>query len=380
MANKNIINNEIIPKINDIKDEEKTKTNYNKINEIKEEKKINKINIIKESNKGIKFADYIILGLLGTGSFGRVFKVKLKDDPSSKIYAMKVINKNYMIRKKQMKYAVGECNVLKRCDCPFIVKLYFSFQTLENLYIVEEYCPGGDLQNHLKISLLEEEEAKFYIAEVILAIEHLHNLNIIYRDLKPENILIGEDNHIILADFGLAKEGIEGNRLSTSFCGSPAYLPPESLNLNGRGKSGDIYGIGAVLYEMISGTPPFYANEITVLFNKIKNCQVILHHYFSEDLKDLMKKLLEKDPNKRFGVLDKDEIKQHPFFKGIDWEKLENKEINPPTNFIKQKNKNDKVFNENKNIKKINFTDVDYNDNNKFSKRVKNFTFIRNDD
>ena len=378
LANNNIINNEIIKKINDIKDEDKK--NNNKINEIKEEKKINKISIIKESNKGIKFADYIILGLLGTGSFGRVFKVKLKDDPSSKIYAMKVINKNYMIRKKQMKYAVGECNVLKRCDCPFIVKLYFSFQTLENLYIVEEYCPGGDLQNHLKISLLEEEEAKFYIGEVILAIEHLHNLNIIYRDLKPENILIGEDNHIILADFGLAKEGIEGNLLSRSFCGSPAYLPPESLSLNGRGKSGDIYGIGAVLYEMISGTPPFYANEITVLFNKIKNCQVVLHHYFSEDLKDLMKKLLEKDPDKRFGVFDKDEIKQHPFFKGIDWEKLEKKELNPPINFIKQKNKNDTIFGENKNIKKINFTDVDYNNDNKFSKRVKNFTFIRNDD
>ena len=105
-----------------------------------------------------------------------------------------------------------------------------------------------------------------------------------------------------------------------------------------------------------------------------------MHHYFSEDLKDLMKKLLEKDPDKRFGVFDKDEIKQHPFFKGIDWEKLEKKELNPPINFIKQKNKNDTIFGENKNIKKINFTDVDYNNDNKFSKRVKNFTFIRNDD
>ena len=381
LTNNNIINNEINPKNKD-KNEEENVINNKINNDIKEQKNINKIKIIKERNKGIKFGDYIIMGLLGTGSFGRVFKVKLKDDPSSKLYAMKVINKNLMIRKKQMKYAVGECNVLKRCNCPFIVKLYFSFQTLENLYIVEDYCPGGDLQNHLHISLLEEEEAKFYIAEVILAIEHLHNLNIIYRDLKPENILIGEDNHIILADFGLAKEGIEGNHLSQSFCGSPAYLPPESLNFKGVGKSGDIYGIGAVLYEMISGTPPFYANEISVLFNKIKNCQVVVHHYFSEDLKDLMKKLLEKDPNKRFGVFDKNEIKQHPFFKGIDWEKLANKEISPPTNFIKQKNKNDKIFdeNKNKNIKKINFTDVDYNDDNKFSKRVKNFTFIRNDD
>ena len=95
--------------------------------------------------------------------------------------------------------------------------------------------------------------------------------------------------------------------------------------MKGVGKSGDLYGIGAVLYEMISGTPPFFSNEIAVLFNKIKNCQLVLHHYFSEDLKDLLRKLMEKDPNKRFGVIDKNEVKRHPFFKGIDWEKLQNK-------------------------------------------------------
>ena len=345
----------------------------------KDSNKRNNSNIKRDKNKGIKFQDYIIVGLLGTGSFGRVFKVKIKDDITEKIYAMKVINKNLLIRKKQLKYAVGECSVLKKCDCPFIVKLYYSFQTLENLYMIEEYCPGGDLQYHLKINLLEEDEAKFYIAELVLAIEHLHNLNIIYRDLKPENILIGKDNHIILADFGLAKEGIHGNTLSQSFCGSPAYLPPETLNMKGVGKSGDLYGIGAVLYEMISGTPPFFSNEIAVLFNKIKNCQLVLHHYFSEDLKDLLRKLMEKDPNKRFGVIDKNEIKNHPFFKGIDWEKLKNKEINPPNNFIKQKNDNEKILYDkgNKIKKNIRFNDIDYTEENKYYKRVKNFTFIR---
>ena len=339
----------------------------------------NRMNINQNYNRGIRFEDYKIIKLLGTGSFGRVFKVKIKDDTSQKIYAMKVINKNLLIRKKQLKYAVGECSVLKKCDCPFIVKLYYSFQTLENLYMVEEYCPGGDLEYHLKINLLEEEEAKFYISELILAIEHLHDLNIIYRDLKPENILIGEDNHIILADFSLAKEGIQGNSLSQSFCGSPAYLPPETLNKKGVGKSGDIYGIGAVLYEMISGTPPFFSNEIAVLFNKIKNCQLILHQYFSEDLKDLLRKLLDKDPDKRFGVSDKEEIKDHPFFKGIDWEKLEKKEITPPINFIKQKNDDEKGANGKKSKlkKNIRFNDIDYNEQNKYIKRVKNFTFIR---
>ena len=351
---------------------EKQNEETKNVTHLKNEEKKN-IEAIKKNKKGIKFGDYNILNLLGTGSFGRVFKVTLKDDPSNKVYAMKVVNKNLLIRKKQLKYAVGECTVLKKCDCPFIVKLYYSFQTLENLYMVEEYCPGGDLQNHLKINLFEEEEAKFYISELILAIEHLHNLNIIYRDLKPENILIGEDNHIILADFGLAKEGIEGNALSQSFCGSPAYLPPETLNMKGVGKSGDLYGIGAVLYEMISGMPPFFSNEIAVLFNKIKNCQLVLPKFFSEDLKDLLRKLLEKDPEKRFGVLDKNELKNHPFFKGIDWEKLKKKEINPPINFIKQ-NDSQKT----KIKKNIRFTDEDYTEENKYIKRVKNFTFIRN--
>ena len=358
----------------EIQQKEQISLNESKIITKKGKKKINKDKCV-----GIKFEDYIILSKLGTGSFGQVFKVKLKDDSSDKVYAMKVINKNLLIRKKQLKYAVGESSVLKQCDCPFIVKLYYSFQTLENLYMVEEYCPGGDLQYHLKINLFEEEDAKFYIAEVILAIEYLHNLNIIYRDLKPENILIGEDNHVVLADFGLAKEGIVGKGVSQSFCGSPAYLPPETVNMKGVGKSGDIYGIGAVLYEMISGTPPFFANDVAVLFNKIKTCKIILHQYFSEDLKDLLRKMLEKDPEKRFGILDKKEIKKHPFFKGINWEKLKKKEIMPPCNLMKQKSDNDKFFNVKKTKGKKNmiFTDIDYTKDNKTTKRVKQYTFIR---
>ena len=114
--------------------------------------------------------------------------------------------------------------------------------------------------------LFEESEAKFYIGELILAIEHLHNLDIIYRDLKPENILIDNENHIKLADFGLAKENVQEGQITKSFCGSPAYLSPEMLNRKGVGKSADVYGIGAVLYEMISGTPPFYSNDIGLLY------------------------------------------------------------------------------------------------------------------
>ena len=208
--------------------------------------------------------------------------------------------------------------------------------------MILDYCPGGDLGFHLQLNLFEEEEAKFYISELILAIEYLHNMNVIYRDLKPENILIGSDNHIKLADFGLAKENIKDNTLTNSFCGSPAYLSPEMVNKKGASKASDIYGIGAVLFELISGTPPFYANDINTLYQNIIGNKLIFHDYFSDELKDLLSKLLCRDPNKRFGIYDKAEIKRHKFFNGIDWEKLEKKEIKPPLNLVKIKIENEK--------------------------------------
>jgi serum/glucocorticoid-regulated kinase 2 len=157
--------------------------------------------------------------------------------------------------------------------------------------MILDYCPGGDLSFHILKNLFEEDEAKFFIAELILAIEHLHSLDIIYRDLKPDNILIDNDGHIRLADFGLAKEHVSDNKLAQSFCGSPAYLAPEMVNRRGAGKSADIYGIGAVMYEMICGTPTFYANDITTMYNNITKNKLMLHDYFSDELKDLLKVL-----------------------------------------------------------------------------------------
>ena len=289
------------------------------------------------NNNGLTFNSFQILDVLGSGTFGKVFKATLKHSSDDKIYAMKVINKRYLIRNNQLKYAITECNVLKQTDSPFIVTLHFAFQTMENLYMILDYCPGGDLGFHLMSRLFEENEAKFYIGELILAIEHLHNLDIIYRDLKPENILIDSENHIKLADFGLAKERIAQGELTQSFCGSPAYLSPEMVQRKGVGKSADIYGIGAVLYEMISGTPPFYSNEIEKLYQNIKKSKLVLHNYFSDELKDLLKKLLCRDPKKRIGIYNKSEIKSHPFFKDLNWEKLGRKEITPPLNLVQIK-------------------------------------------
>lgn len=335
-------------------------------------------------NKGLTFNSFQILDVLGSGTFGKVFKATLKHSSDDKIYAMKVINKRYLIRNNQLKYAITECNVLKQTDSPFIVTLHFAFQTMENLYMILDYCPGGDLGFHLMSRLFEENEAKFYIGELILAIEHLHNLDIIYRDLKPENILIDSENHIKLADFGLAKERIAQGELSQSFCGSPAYLSPEMVTRKGVGKSADIYGIGAVLYEMISGTPPFYSNEIEKLYQNIKKSKLVLHNYFSDELKDLLKKLLCRDPKKRIGIYNKSEIKSHPFFKDLNWEKLGRKEITPPLNLVQikideenNKNKGMNGIEEFMRKKQMDFKDVDYNEDNQTIRRIKNYTFLK---
>ena len=232
-------------------------------------------------------------------------------------------------------------------------------------------------------NVFEENEAKFYIAELILGIEHLHKLNIIYRDLKPENILINSDNHIKLADFGLAKEGVNDSSMTKSFCGSPAYLSPEMIIRKGAGKSADMYGIGAVLYEMIRGTPPFYSNNIRTLYKNITQSKLILPDFFSIELKDLLKQLLCKDPYKRIGVLDKTEIKNHIWFKDFDWDKIAKKEIKPPIDLVKIKKDIEKDnIDDNLKKKKIDFKDIDYPNNkikNEDMQRIAKFTFVKPD-
>ena len=324
------------------------------------------------NNDTIGFNSFIIEDCLGAGSFGKVFKVRMKSN--GQVYAMKVLNKKYLLKNNQLKYAITECNVLKQAASSFILTLYYTFQTPDNLYMIMDYCPGGDLNFHITQNLFEEDEARFYIAELILGIEHLHELDIIYRDLKPENILISEDNHIKLADFGLAKEGISDQQSTKSFVGSPAYLPPEMLDRKGVGKSADIYGIGAVLYEMMCGSPPFFSNNIKILYRNISQSKLMLHDYFSDELKDLLSQLLCRDPNKRIGVLDKKELKSHEWFKNIDWDKLSKKQVEPPLDLVEIKKKFD---NQSENELKIIFEDKDYTNENKKFKRISNFTFIK---
>ena len=384
IKNNNIINEKKLNensenKINNIQ-------NNNNVNHQANSKK-NKELLLEDATikQGITFESFEILSLLGSGSFGKVCKVRLKQ--TNEIFAMKILNKEFLIKNRLLKYAISECNILKQSKCPFIITLHYAFQTPENLYMIIDYCPGGDLSFQIQINIFEEEEAKFYIAELILAIEYLHNHNILYRDLKPENILISSDGHIKLVDFGLARENVKDN-MTKSFCGSPNYLSPEMIKKQGASKVTDIYGIGAVLYELVSGTTPFYGNDLRTLYNNIIKKKLLFPQFFSETLKNLLKKLLEKNPKKRIGIIE--DIKKHNFFKGIEWNELEFKRIKPPLDLVKTKiifegkllkNKNENNYEENKNenFQKV-FKDTDYSNDNKYFKRIANFTFIRSKD
>jgi serine/threonine protein kinase len=209
---------------------------------------------------------------------------------------------------------------------PFIVGLNYAFQTSDKFYFVLDYCAGGELFFHLgKVQRFPEPRARFYAAEITLAIEYVHNLDVIYRDLKPENVLLDENGHIRLTDFGLSKEGIQDDFSgANSFCGTPEYLAPEILNRSGHGRAVDWWSLGALLYEMLTGLPPFYCRDRDRLFEKIRKGDLSFPKYLSVQAKDLLTKLLERDPTKRLGTGPDDarEIKNHAFFAEIQWDAL----------------------------------------------------------
>jgi len=185
---------------------------------------------------------------------------------------MKALYKQKVLRQNLTKYAMSERNILSVTDHPFIVKLRYSFQTSEKLFLILDYCKGGDLAKHLhKEKRFSETKAIYYIAEILLALEDLHKRDVIFRDLKPDNIVIDADGHVLLTDFGLSKEGIQDyNNGAESFCGSYSYLAPEMLKRNGHGKAVDWYLLGVLFYEMLVGVPPFYSTSREKMFRDIQ--------------------------------------------------------------------------------------------------------------
>ncbi|KAK7426349.1 Serine/threonine-protein kinase [Neonectria magnoliae] len=279
--------------------------------------------------------DFDILKLIGKGTFGQVYQVRKKD--TQRIYAMKVLQKKVIVQKKEVAHTVGERNILVRTamsDSPFIVGLKFSFQTPSELYLVTDYMSGGELFWHLqKEGRFDEKRAKFYIAELILAIQHLHHSDIVYRDLKPENILLDANGHIALCDFGLSKANLTKNDTTNTFCGTTEYLAPEVLlDESGYTKMVDFWSLGVLVFEMCCGWSPFYAEDTQQMYKNIAFGKVRFpRDTLSQEGRNFVKGLLNRNPKHRLGATDDaEELKRHAFFNDIDWTLLSKKLITPP--------------------------------------------------
>ncbi|KAK6200832.1 Serine/threonine-protein kinase [Pestalotiopsis sp. IQ-011] len=279
--------------------------------------------------------DFQILRLIGKGTFGQVYQVRKKD--TGRIYAMKVLSKKVIVQKKEVAHTVGERNILVRTatsESPFIVGLKFSFQTTQDLFLVTDYMSGGELFWHLqKEGRFDEKRAKFYIAELILSIQHLHFNDIVYRDLKPENILLDANGHIALCDFGLSKANLTKNDTTNTFCGTTEYLAPEVLlDEAGYTKMVDFWSLGVLVFEMCCGWSPFYAEDTQQMYKNIAFGKVRFpRDTLSQEGRNFVKGLLNRNPKHRLGALDDaEELKRHPFFGDVDWDALSKKLITPP--------------------------------------------------
>ncbi|KAL5418322.1 Serine/threonine-protein kinase [Paraphaeosphaeria minitans] len=294
-----------------------------------------KIDFQKIDKKHYGPEDFEILKLIGKGTFGQVFQVRKRD--TRRIYAMKVLSKKVIVQKKEVAHTLGERNILVRtamADSAFIVGLKFSFQTPSDLYLVTDYMSGGELFWHLqREGRFQEARAKFYIAELILALQHLHDHNIVYRDLKPENILLDAKGHIALCDFGLSKANLTENATTNTFCGTTEYLAPEVLlDEHGYTKMVDFWSLGVLVFEMCCGWSPFYAEDTQQMYKNIAFGKVRFpRDALSTEGRNFVKGLLNRNPKHRLGATrDAEELKAHPFFADIDWDALQKKNVVPP--------------------------------------------------
>lgn len=274
--------------------------------------------------------DFQLLATLGQGSYGKVLQVRKKD--TGRVYAMKIIKKETLIRRQKVQHTKSEKAILIAANShPFLVGLKYSFQSDDKLYLVLDYIAGGELFYHLQQARrFDEDRARFYAAEILLALEFLHEHGVIYRDLKPENVLLDMNGHIALTDFGLCKEGIGYSDMTSTFCGTPEYMAPEMLSKVPYGKAVDWWSFGTLLFEMLAGLPPFYNKNSPLMVKMIMEADIKFPPFFSEDAKSICAGLLMRDPAQRLGTNGVEEVKAHSFFRAIDWEKVYNKEIEPP--------------------------------------------------
>lgn len=300
------------------------------------------------SQRTVSLSDFEILAQVGKGASGRVFLVR--DQLNSERLALKVIEKSSVYENDDAyRHALDERLVLEMaCDHPFILNLRYAFQTTSRLYLVTEYCDGGDLFDYLKKrgKPFKEAEGRRIAGEILLALEYIHSLGVVYRDLKLENVLLDLDGHVRIADFGLSK--LLGKRrhaarktppvpsanlriappkpvsMTKTFCGTREYVAPEMLSGNEYGQSVDLWAFGILLYEILCGRTPFYSRNREEVYTKIENGALRFPRNLSQEVVSLIRGLLDRNPNTRLGLGSAgiNEIKQHAFFDNMDWEGL----------------------------------------------------------
>ena len=307
-----------------------SKTEINDKNNIKIKPKFN--------NTEVCYNDFEIIKVIGRGFVGKIILVKYKKD--GKYYAMKMMRKDQIISQELENNILLEKNILIEAQCEFILSLSFFFQTPERLYFITPFIPGGDLYHKLKTDIFFTEElTKFYSAQIAIALQYLHDLGIAYRDLKPENILIDADGYIKLCDFG-ASIRLHGTEKDQNFAGSPEYASPEIINFKGHTVMSDWWSFGILIYEMLYGKTPFFSMDKDRMYDLIttggisyptylnlEDNEESLEYNVSEEAKDLINKLLEKDPGARLGREGLEEIKNHPFFYYVNFDEIQKKRI-----------------------------------------------------
>ncbi|XP_023774244.1 ribosomal protein S6 kinase alpha-3 isoform X1 [Cyanistes caeruleus] len=307
-----------------------------RVRSVREEGNIKEIAITHHVKEGHEKADpsqFELLKVLGQGSFGKVFLVKkISGSDARQLYAMKVLKKATLKVRDRVRTKM-ERDILVEVNHPFIVKLHYAFQTEGKLYLILDFLRGGDLFTRLsKEVMFTEDDVKFYLAELALALDHLHSLGIIYRDLKPENILLDEEGHIKLTDFGLSKESIDHEKKAYSFCGTVEYMAPEVVNRRGHTQSADWWSFGVLMFEMLTGTLPFQGKDRKETMTMILKAKLGMPQFLSLEAQSLLRMLFKRNPANRLGAGPDgvEEIKRHAFFSKIDWNKLYRREIHPP--------------------------------------------------